>query len=244
VQTTLQGTVVPLAGGLYRYTWMIQVDMQSPDPLGAVWIPCPNAARLDSLHFQKSRVGSHVLNGWRRQDDDLQYCEVFSRVPPGDSIRVDLVTDYLPSFGEVRSQSFVHGVSWPTSDPISDNDQCVHLVDSLSGLDANGVHRTSNSVVPGRAPNEATTPAATLSFLAGDLAQACASGWISPQGICQSLESKLTSIRRSIASGNKRSAAAQLQAFRQEVGNQAPTHISSEAAAVLLMTAARLASLL
>lgn len=112
----------------------------------------------------------------------------------------------------------------------------------LTAADTNPLVRPSdplveNSVrvsVVGIAPPAATGPADLLVRLRGLGDESCLPlGWISNQGICQSLRAKLDNALAAVGRGNKQAAAGELTAYAQELeaqhGPQPGKHVNDSA---------------
>jgi hypothetical protein len=242
VRLRARGEVTTVEGGGFRYQWTVAVTSDSPDALGAISIPCPASSATSSFQFSTSRLPGRVLTGSRYEGTEIEFCRLRTRDSGGDSLTIQLISDFLPAFGELRAQGWVYGVSWPTSDPNASNDELVGIVDSLQGLDPSGVHVPVPTVVPTRAPDQVSRPTVALAQIQADLRLACDRGWVSPRGVCRSLEAKLTSVGRDLERNNLSTARTHLAAFRQELSNQERNHLTTEAASVLGIAAAVLAS--
>ncbi len=94
-------------------------------------------------------------------------------------------------------------------------------------------------------PADSPSPFIPLVFLDSLISykhQALALGWIDNQGIANSLDQKLESVRNALVKNNKTSAKNILQAFVNEVEAQKDKHLSSEAYALLKFNAEYLIS--
>lgn len=155
---------------------------------------------------------------------------------PGERMRAEFESSLLPTIGEARGLGAVHGVSWPTSDPIPENDEARAFVRSVQGY--TGGWRSVPVVVPARDPAALADPAGGVRVVREDLARVCGElGWISRPGICRSLEAKLEQAARSLGRGQGKAARGQLEAFLRELkaqhGAEPGKHVNDNAYALL-----------
>jgi len=81
------------------------------------------------------------------------------------------------------------------------------------------------TVSPKYPPAAFSDPAQAVSALLDELAKACSLGWISPDGICNSLRVKLANAQAAIASGDRAAAAQRLQTYAAELQAQSGRHV-------------------
>jgi hypothetical protein len=153
----------------------------------------------------------------------------------------------LPGVGEARGIGALNGVGWPTSDPIPQNDAAREFVESVQGL--TGGWKEVTTVVPTRNPNVFSDPLAGIGLIQGDLAEACgALAWITNQGICNSLDAKLSAAAQSLGGGQVGAARGSLRAFLQELeaqhGDEVGKHVDDNAYALLRVNVEYLLSIL
>jgi hypothetical protein len=130
-----------------------------------------------------------------------------------------LESSLLPVIGEGRLFGATGGVSWPTSDPIDENEPARAVINDLSGLD--GGWKTVLLPVPGRDPASIPNAGSGLSILQNDLSRACgALTWITNPQICGSLTGKLQQASHAILQGNNGAARTQLESFLTEITAQ------------------------
>ena len=184
-----------------RYTYVVQVLKGTRQPLQFVEIDCPASSRMEAL----SAVAMH--NGVKQRWNIEQIGEPGSTVlrhrcdggsrhelPAGGTLQISLETTLLPVIGEVRLFGATVGVSWPTSDPIQENEPASLVVDSLSG--GEGGWKAVTAPVPGRDPATVTSMAQGVSLLRDDLDRVCGDlGWISSGAVCGRLRKNLEHAR-------------------------------------------------
>ena len=183
--------------GPLRYSYVVKVLEGTRQPLWLVEIDCPVSSRMEAVSavamhngvkqrwnfYQVGKPGSTVLH---------HRCEADWRdaLPAGGTLEVGLETMLLPVIGEVRLYGATGGVSWPTSDPILENERASLVVDSLSGGD--GGWKAVAAPVPGRDPVTVTSVAQGVSMIQSDLDRACGDlGWISSAAVCGRLRKSL-----------------------------------------------------
>jgi hypothetical protein len=92
------------------------------------------------------------------------------------------------------------------------------------------------------APPSTFSPSASIDTLISYKHQAFSFGWITNQGIANSLDQKLDNARKQLKRGNNKAAKNILEAFINEVEAQKEKHLSSEAYALLKFNAEYLIS--
>jgi hypothetical protein len=180
-----------------RYTYAVQVLEGTRQPLIFVEIDCPASIRMEGLSAvavhkgvrqpwnieQVGKAGSTVLR---------HRCDGMSRdsLPAGGTLDVRLETTLLPVIGEVRLFGATGGFSWPTFDPIEENEPARLLIDSLDG--GSGGWKAVAAPVPGRDPATVTSVAQGILMIRSDLDRACGGlRWISSAAVCGRLRKNL-----------------------------------------------------
>lgn len=208
----------------FRYAYAVKVLKGTRQPLVFVEIDCPastvmegftaiavhNGVRRRWMIGQVGEAGSNVLR---------HRCDIMERgVEPlqaGGALEVGLETILLPTIGEVRLFGSTGGVSWPTSDPISENEPAERSVAEVSG--SKGGWKSIPALVPGRDPASVTNLDAGLAILQSDLDRACDLAWITSADVCRRLKNRLQQASPSATRGNDGRAQVQLQSFLREL---------------------------
>jgi hypothetical protein len=113
---------------------------------------------------------------------------------------------------------------------------------TLDELDVFPAGRVIRKTVAPIAPEAGLTPTDLLDTLTSYKHQALTLGWITNQGIANSLDQKLENARKQLDRGNNKAAKNVLQAFVNEVEAQKDKHLTSEAYALLKFNAEYLLS--
>lgn len=231
---------ISVAGSVLRYTYTAVVTSDSRQDLAFLEVDCPSAALVQSLTARATVQGSSAP--WFAEFDDFQdrpSCS-FERgadgLPVGGTLVATLETSLLPAVGSARVQGKTAGVNWPTSDPIPDNDDVRDVVESLSGL--TGGWLTMTTIVPRRDPGLFDDPVQGLAAITGDLTFACGpAGWITSDGVCNSLQAKLRAAQAAVAGNAIENARAALRDFLTELdaqhGTTAGKHVTDNAYSLL-----------
>ena len=221
VELMVAPAIQSVAGG-FHYTYEVQVQSTSPQSLRTFQLRCPES---DTAIWNLSAIAideGDELATRRGTWADQPTCFIpFGAIPlaPGERMRLQLESSLLPAIGETRGLGAVRGVSWPTTDPIPENDEARAFVRSIQGF--TGGWKSVPSVIPARDPTTFANPPRGVREVKQDLARACGDlGWISQPGICRSLEAKLEQAGRSIERGQRQAARGQLEAFLQELEAQ------------------------
>ena len=224
VLASVVAKVEPGAAHRLRYTYRVKVLPGTRQPLIFVDIDCPASAAYDSLTAVTVHNGvrgswSIGLIGDDPMESPLDQCSIMSRrepLPAGGTLTVGLETTLLPVIGEVRLFGRTGGFSWPTSDPIEENEPAAKAVDEVDG--SNGGWKSIPAPVPGRDPSSITTLEAGLSVLHGDLGRACGDlGWISSTEVCARLKSRLHQASPAMTRGKHSLVQLQLHGFLKEL---------------------------
>jgi len=223
----------------FRYTYSVTVVPGSPQSLATFLLDCP-----DSVAFVRGLAATALGDGdelWAELAPwaNLPTCFVeFGALPlrPSERMRLEFESPLLPEIGESRGIGAVRGVSWPTSDPIPENDEALEFVRSIQGF--TGGWKAVPTLVPTRDPSRLDDPASAVPVIRTDIDRACGQlGWITNAGVCRSLQAKLDAAARSIDRSNAASARGQLQAFLQELeaqhGPQPGKHVGANAYSLL-----------
>lgn len=208
--------------GPFRYGYTVRVRKGTRQPLAYLEIDCPDSSAVNGLTATAAQNG--ISTRWN--DDLVEFdrprCEFSYRgkgLTAGGTLEAVLETVLLPTIGEVRLFGSTPGVSWPTSDPIDENEPARPVVYSVSGLD--GGWKSVPAPVPGRDPATMTDLAAGLVILENDLDRACGElGWITSTAVCSSLRNVLQQATPSVTRGNDLRARARLESFLAELAAQ------------------------
>ncbi|HEX6939588.1 MAG TPA: hypothetical protein VF158_09255 [Longimicrobiales bacterium] len=224
-----------------RYTYEATVLPGSPQGLRMLQVDCPGSE--DAIRDLTAVTLADGDTLWTERGDwaQLPTCFVeFGVIPlnPGESVRAGLTSTLRPAIGEARGLGAIRGVSWPTSDPIEENDAARAFARSVQGI--TGGWKSVPTVVPARDPALLDDPARGLGLVREDLGRACGElGRITSQGVCRSLEAKLEAAERSRGRGQTAAAREQLESFLAEFeaqhGEPPGKHVN-EAAYWLLRT--------
>jgi hypothetical protein len=207
--------VVERDGARFAYHYSVE-NRQSPQarqPLFAVQMPC--AAGDASLELVSPAAWHARVRGAARRVCSFSGGELL----PGQ--RVDgfvILSNWLPAIGNAYAQGLVAPPALASGEDTPPD--VARLIRSFhSGLD------TANSLAvsiaaPLRSPAAAGDPARFLRDVSSDVTRACALGWISNAGVCNSLQVKLDQASRSLERGNGSEARGQLGAFLQQLEAQ------------------------
>lgn len=227
---------VEAEGSLFRYRYLVRVDPASPQGLRTFQVDCPLApGRVTELVAGTTLEGRPRelvpdLEAWAGHPSCLARLGA-APLTAGATMELSFLSPLLPMPGEVRGIGAVAGMSWPTSDPIAENDAARELVQRVQGL--TGGWRSMPGLVPGRARTALGDPARGVAVLREDLALACGSlGWISDASVCRALGAALDELARG-ARGALARFSETLAAHRPALADDAAFTLLSVTAAVL-----------
>jgi uncharacterized protein YceK len=159
----------------------------------------------------------------------------------GQSLDFSTVSKGLPSIIITRF------LGRPTESPYAEafefepGEDVYRLLDSLE-FKIPGNHDVRQKTIGPADPPSPFTATVFLDSLISYKHQALALGWITNQGIANSLDQKLENARKQLERGNNKAAKNMLEAFLNEVEAQKDKHLTSEAYALLKYNAEYLAS--
>jgi hypothetical protein len=206
----------------FRYGYTVRVRHGTRQPLAYLEVDCPDSSVV--VRLTATAVQNVISSRWSDVvvDHTRPRCEFSYRgkaLTAGGTLDARLETGLLPTIGEVRAFGSTPGVSWPTSDPIMENEPAKVAVDALSGSD--GGWKSFPAPVPGREPATVTSTAAGISILQSDLGRACGDlGWISSAALCSRLRNKLQQATLPVNQRNNTLVRARLESFLAELAAQ------------------------
>ncbi len=208
--TRLQGTVevvgLEVHGDTVAIRYKVRADASTPEPFFALTLPLTHPAilvRVDTTSRtwrSTNRVGRQSVASWAYVGDAQML------VSPSLSFTAIGVPELADAWITGYHEPFVEGT----------------LQADSAGADTTGYRYGSRKIrVVGVGPR-----ASTLSLdqrfarLSAGLSERCRLGYVTPQGLCNSLSAKLAATQNSLARGNTSAARGQLTAFKTELSAQ------------------------
>jgi hypothetical protein len=153
---------------------------------------------------------------------------------PGDSSTLLTVESrFLPAFVVARG----YGVAGPHTIPTDEEstpDTLRGVIIQLRAPGGSGSGREMTAVAPFYDPDALPGPITAIQLMRADLLAMCgAMGWITNQGICRSLETKLRNAEAAFMEDDIDQAARMVQAFTSELNAQRGRHVPEPAYAML-----------
>jgi hypothetical protein len=231
-------TASGMTGGTVGYEYVVRVLPSSPQGLSRLELPCPSSIvgrRVVAVSYSAAHGRAPL-----QFDVGALRCVGLAGLEAGDSMRVTLQSESLPSISRVALIGFADVPQWPCEcwgDP--ENEPAVAAIDTLDGSE--GGWTSVLSLAPVRAPDVVGTPQATVLHLQSDLWLSCGPlALITNPGICTSLRAKLDAAAEAIARGNVNGARGPLGAFLNELEVQRGKAVSRLAFTLLSFYAQRL----
>lgn len=234
VAVTASGTT----DGTVGYEYLVRVLPSSPQGLSRLDLPCPSPIVGRRVVAESYRAA----HGWAPLQFDVgaSRCVGLAGLEAGDSMRVTLQSESLPSISRVALIGFADVPQWPCEcwgDP--ENESALAAIDTLDG--SQGGWTSVLSLAPVRAPEVVGTPRATVLHLQSDLWLSCGPlALITNPGICTSLRVKLDAAGEAIGRGNANGARGPLGAFLNELEAQRGKTVPPLAFTLLTFYAQRL----
>lgn len=221
VDAVVHVEVQSVAGQRYRFIYSVENrgKVAGGDGLELLEVPCPEA----TVSVAAPEPWSGVRVGFRGAPS----CE-FASHP---ALRVGkaqgglaVVGGNLPAISSLTLAAPARSVLWPSGE--STPDDAYELANKVSLPQTGGVALTS--LAPIRPTEELADPSVAIHTIRADLARSCGLGWVSPRGICRSLDVKLS---HALVGAFLEPQA--LRAFLDELDAQRSKHVSPEAFALL-----------
>jgi hypothetical protein len=220
----------------FRYAYRVEVLQGSRQPLSFAEFDCPASAIVARL--TATAVHEGVRTAWSAEqigndpmESQRHRCELMHRGEPlesGGTLEVEVETVLLPAIGELRLFGATGGFSWPTSDPIAENEPATRAVHEVDGF--GGGWKSIAAVVPTRDPESITGLDTGVSVLRSDLARTCGRlRWITSNAVCAPLSTRLQHAGAAVTQGKLRVARSELQGF---LGDLARAHKRAQGRAV------------
>jgi len=224
-------------GARYEYSiWNLAEPLPSFD-IASLRVPCdPDGLRNSEERLVLGHLDSPVCVFVTF--DDLLY-------PGGFAEGYTIESVALPALATLRLSGLNPPVPWPSEEGTVP-DQALELARSVR-VGVNGWAAVPG-IAPLRMPNEIGDPESFLGVIASDLGQVCDLGWITNQGVCNSLDAKLRAAAQSLDGGRLAAARGSLRAFLQELeaqhGDEPGKHVDANAYALLRVNVEYLLSIL
>jgi hypothetical protein len=209
---------------VYRYLLTNKVSSMARSPVFWLQIPCP---------MGESDVTVSAPAPWFALVAALegaQYCHyspgTFNFTPGTTLEGLELSTVWLPTVVDVRVVGAANRPLWPSEEGMVPG-AVYDLADQVQGYTGGWV--TLPAVGPGYPPEALADPAEGLGLVRSDLARACELEWISPRGVCNSLEQKLENASRALDRGQPNAARGELGALVAELDAQRGKHVNENA---------------
>jgi hypothetical protein len=231
VDVVVRLDVQPAAFGQYVFSYAIKNRGSSPGSSAVVSleVPCPASASP-----------SCAPAGWSKhvgRFKGARSCSFFRgppRLQPGaEETGLVVTSSNLPSISTVTVQGDASPVQWPSGEATPE--EAYALADRV-GLGGDGGLEVL-SIAPNRPMAALAESSSGIALIRADLAQACKLGWVDDQGVCFSLDVKLSSALEATTLKPQ-----VLQAFLYELEAQRMKHVSMEAFALLSINVKALAN--
>ncbi len=208
---------------MYRY--QIGNGGDAKQPLFSISIPCEQNS-VSPAGAERIKVWDSVHAG--RPGPLVNYCRWIlgnSRqpgVPAGAQYTARpliLQSQWLPGIRQAEAV----GVNSPVTFP-GFRDEAPEAITNL--YDSTQVPLKFGAMSPKYPPETMSDPFKGVAALLEELSQACSIGWVSPEGVCNSLKMKLTHAQEAAAKGDFAAESQRLDTFVSEIQAQAGKHVA------------------
>jgi len=224
VEASIKVSFNKISSGLYKYSYLISNLTSSPVSLHKV-----------EIESNSDKTRASTIKNWyirfSKEENIVKATYVNNRPPgiiPGGNEDFIMSSGGLPEVGIIRISN-LSGSSFP-----SEIDEYPHEINKvIDSLRAEHSYRIYQTIVASE-PKVNKDLFSLIDELNSNLFHSCQElGWITNQGICNSLEVKLQNTKRHLENEKLKPAANTLNAFLHEVEGQKDKAISSEAYALL-----------
>jgi hypothetical protein len=207
----------------FRYVYTVNINPGTQQPLKFMEIDCPASSDMERLTATAVQNGlTTIWDAEQIRSNVRPRCDIDYQgdgLEVGGRLQAGVETILLPAVGEIRLFGDTPGFTWPTFDPIEENEPARRVANELSGF--TGGWKSFLAPVPTRDPNTVVSAGAGISILQNDLERACGSlGWITTASVCYNLTAKLQQASQAVIQGDNSGARTQLQAFLTELQAQ------------------------